>query len=162
MTDRFPFPIPRGWFFVAYSDELATGEVRTLNYFERELVLFRRADGVAHVVDAFCPHLGAHLGHGGTVVGNTLRCPFHGWRFGGDGACVEVPYATRIPATARLKLWPTIERNGFVLVWYDPDVNVELATSLRDNYGILIRAWTRPGALGTYLVELRVSKETAR
>src|SRR5689334_23634300 len=39
----------------------------------------------------YCPHLGAHLGIGGTVVGDSIKCPFHAWRFGGDGACVDVP-----------------------------------------------------------------------
>ncbi|MBW2426240.1 MAG: hypothetical protein JRG86_18480 [Deltaproteobacteria bacterium] len=39
MSRRFPFPIPRGWYQVAYSDELAAREVRPMNYFDRELVL---------------------------------------------------------------------------------------------------------------------------
>ena len=43
-------------------------------------------------IDAFCPHLGAHLGYGGLVEESTIRCPFHAWRFDGTGACVEVPY----------------------------------------------------------------------
>ena len=37
-----------------------------------------REVGVTH---AFCPHMGAHLGMGGVVVGNSLQCPFHGWSF---------------------------------------------------------------------------------
>ena len=69
------------------------------------------------MLDAYCPHLGAHLGAGGKVEGDTIRCPFHGWRFDGDGACVEIPYAQRIPPKARLRAWPVIERNGAILVW---------------------------------------------
>ena len=38
------------------------------------------------VVHAFCPHMGAHLGMGGVVVGNSLRCPFHGWSFNASGS----------------------------------------------------------------------------
>ena len=45
-------------------------------------------------MDAYCPHLGAHLGHGGRVEGGAVRCPFHAWLWGGDGRCLEVPYAT--------------------------------------------------------------------
>lgn len=120
MGKRLPLPIPFGWFRVADSDSLATGEVRAERYAGRELVLFRDESGTARVFDAYCPHLGAHLGHGGTVVGETLRCPFHGWRFDGEGSCVEIAYAQRIPARARVEAYPVCERNGMVFFWYHP------------------------------------------
>lgn len=57
---------------------------------------FRTQDGVAHVMDAYCPHLGANLGVMGRVVGDCIECPFHGWRFRGkDGVCTHVPYASK-------------------------------------------------------------------
>ncbi|MCG8588907.1 MAG: aromatic ring-hydroxylating dioxygenase subunit alpha [Proteobacteria bacterium] len=119
---RFPFtPFPNGWFVVAYSDEVAQGEVSPCTYFGRELVIFRGEDGEAHVLDAYCPHLGAHLGIGGKVVENSIECPFHAWRFDGAGSCVAVPYAKRIPPTARVRAWPTLERNGRIMVWYHAD-----------------------------------------
>ena len=62
--------------------------------------------------DAYCPHLGAHLGRGGKVIGTDLQCPFHAWQFNGDGKCVRVPYANKIPAKAEVKSWPVLERNG--------------------------------------------------
>jgi nitrite reductase/ring-hydroxylating ferredoxin subunit len=114
---RFPFPLPDGWFVVAHSDEIPAGRVQPLHYFGRELVLVRGEDGVARVFDAYCPHLGAHLGHGGTVAGDGIRCPFHAWRFDGSGRCVEIPYARKIPPRARLAPWTVRERNGRVLVW---------------------------------------------
>ena len=58
------------------------------------ILLGTAGDGVVGVLDAFCPHLGAHLGMGGTVEGNALRCPFHGWEFATSGACTAIPYAT--------------------------------------------------------------------
>jgi 3-ketosteroid 9alpha-monooxygenase subunit A len=115
---HFPFPLPNGWFTVALSDELAPGEVKAVRYFDRELVLFRTETGQAHVFDAHCPHLGAHLGFGGRVVGETIRCPFHAWRFDGRGTCVEIPYAKKIPAKARIRAWDSVEKNGFVMAWY--------------------------------------------
>lgn len=61
-----------------------------------ELVAFRTGDGVAHVVNAFCPHLEAHLEVMGRVVGDCIECPFHGWKFRGkDEACTHVPYASK-------------------------------------------------------------------
>jgi len=113
-------PLPNGWFAVAVSDEIAPGEVAIRRYFDQDLVLFRTESGAIAVFDPFCPHLGAHLGHGGRVEGERLRCPFHGWAFGTDGVCRDVPYAKRIPANAQTRAWPTCERFGFVFVWRDP------------------------------------------
>jgi 3-ketosteroid 9alpha-monooxygenase subunit A len=115
---RFPFGFPDGWFPVAYSDELATGQVSRLRYFDRELVLFRGEDGRAVLLDAHCPHLGAHLGVGGRVVGCDIVCPFHGWRFDRSGACVAAPGSVTIPAGAQARAWPLLERNGIVLAWH--------------------------------------------
>jgi 3-ketosteroid 9alpha-monooxygenase subunit A len=121
VTRRFPFPIPFGWFQVAYPEDLAPGEVTALKYWSRELVLWRDHDGTFHLQDAFCPHLGAHLGVGGTVDGAELQCPFHGWRFDGEGACTNIPYSQRTNKRAHVRTYPTTVRNGFVLAWYHPN-----------------------------------------
>src|SRR6478736_1992356 len=92
---RYPFPpYPEGWYLITESAAVPVGAVVTAHYFGRELVVFRTAAGRAVVVDAHCPHMGAHLGYGGTVEGEGIRCPFHHWRFGCDGRCDDVPYAT--------------------------------------------------------------------
>jgi nitrite reductase/ring-hydroxylating ferredoxin subunit len=106
---------------VGDSDDLAAGEVKPLRYFGRELVLWRTESGEAALADAHCPHLGAHLGMGGRVVGDTLRCPFHGWQFAASGACALVPYANRIPPRAALATWTTVERNGAIFAWHHAD-----------------------------------------
>ena len=119
MAENFPLPIPNGWFAVCFSDELAPGQVVPMHFFGRDLVAFRDETGVARVLDAHCPHLGAHLGHGGTVVGNSIRCPFHAWEWDGEtGGCAAIPYAKKIPPKARVGVWPTAERNQMVLVWH--------------------------------------------
>ena len=69
---RYPFPVPNGWFVVATSAEIAPGEVRALHYFDRDLVLYRTDSGEPRVLDAHCPHLGAHLGYGGSVAGDRV------------------------------------------------------------------------------------------
>ena len=124
MTERFPMSIPFGWFFVAYSGELKPGDVQPLHYFGRDLVLYRTESGRAALVDAYCPHLGAHLGHGGRVAGESIVCPFHNWRFDTQGACVEIPYATIIPPRARragcLPSYPVVERNQVIWAWHHP------------------------------------------
>jgi phenylpropionate dioxygenase-like ring-hydroxylating dioxygenase large terminal subunit len=123
MSTRFPMPIPFGWFFVSYGDELAPGTVKPLRYFGRDLVLFRTESGRAVLLDAYCPHLGAHLGYGGRIEGESIRCPFHGWAYAADGRCVDVPYAKRIPplvAEPCIRTYPLVERNEVVWAWYHP------------------------------------------
>jgi phenylpropionate dioxygenase-like ring-hydroxylating dioxygenase large terminal subunit len=111
-------PIPNGWFAVAWSKDLGHGEVKRIRYFDEELVLFRTRSGAARVLDAYCPHLGAHLAEGGRVMGEGIRCPFHGWQFDGSGQCVEIPYCKRIPPKARLRGWDVLERNQLIFVWH--------------------------------------------
>jgi phenylpropionate dioxygenase-like ring-hydroxylating dioxygenase large terminal subunit len=112
-------PIPNGWFAIALSEEIAPGAVAIRHYFGQDLVVFRTESGRISVVDPHCPHLGAHLGHGGRVAGERIRCPFHGWEFDAEGVCRAIDYAKRIPPTARLESWPALERYGFVFVWRD-------------------------------------------
>ena len=88
--DRFE-GFPKGWFVVSFSDDLEPGGVLPLRYFGQDLVLYRTETGQAVLLDARCPHLGAHLGRGGTVQGDCIRCPFHAWSFDDTGRCVEVP-----------------------------------------------------------------------
>jgi len=119
LEHTLPFPI--GWFSVARGSELGRGEVRRVYAFDRELALFRTRAGKAVLLDAFCPHLGAHLGVEGRVVGESIRCPFHGWRFGPDGACQEIPYCDDIPDRAQVRAWHLSETNGDIMAWYHPN-----------------------------------------
>ena len=116
-AEHTELPIPNGWFAVAFSRDLVPGDVKRIHYFDEELVLFRTRSGAARVLDAYCAHLGAHLGEGGRVIGESIRCPFHGWRYDGGGACVEIPYCDKIPPRARLRGWDVLERNHLIFVW---------------------------------------------
>jgi phenylpropionate dioxygenase-like ring-hydroxylating dioxygenase large terminal subunit len=118
---KFPFPHPFGWFQVAYPEDLAPGEVTALRYWSTDLVLWRDDDGEFHLQDAYCPHLGAHLGVGGKVLGKQLECPFHGWTYDGDGACVNIPYSERVNRKAKLRTYPVVVRNDMVMAWRHPD-----------------------------------------
>lgn len=112
---------PMGWFSVSRSHELAVGEVQQVKAFDRDMALYRTRSGVAVLQDAYCPHLGANLGVDGRVVGESIRCPFHGWRFATDGNCVEIPYCEEIPDRAQIRIWPTQEKNGEIYIWYHPE-----------------------------------------
>ena len=116
---RGPLPLPNGWFVPAFSDELPPGGVLTRSFLGRDLVLFRTRSGVASAIDAHCPHLGAHLGHGGAVEGETLRCPFHGFCFDGRGRCVSTPRGR--PPRGGARTYPLREDHGLLLVYHGPD-----------------------------------------
>ncbi|CAG2107313.1 unnamed protein product [Medioppia subpectinata] len=79
------------------SSQLPVNGVKPFEMCGQQLVAFRGATGAVHVLSAYCPHLGANLGVGGHVVTESesgddcIQCPFHGWRFGGDGQCKRIP-----------------------------------------------------------------------
>jgi len=120
MTASAVSGFPRGWFMIFFSKELEVGQTRAMRYFGQDLAAWRGEDGEVRVLDAYCPHLGAHLAIGGKVVGTTIQCPFHAWRFCDDGTCVEIPYAQKIPPRAKVRAWPVREKNGIVMIWHDP------------------------------------------
>lgn len=110
-----------GWFQVCYSDELRVRHVRPFHAFGREFVLWRDEERQPHLMQAYCHHLGAHLGHGGTVCNGVLRCPFHGWQYDGDGQCVAIPYSPDAGLDGRrIEALPVEERNGTICAWYHP------------------------------------------
>lgn len=112
-------PFPRGWYFVARSMELPKGGVKPVSLMGRQLVVFRTDDGLAHVANAHCPHMGVHLGHGGQVRKGCIRCPFHGWEFSGStGECERIPTGDLPPRKARLARWETHEIAGLIMVWF--------------------------------------------
>lgn len=124
------FEFPRGWFMILDATELEAAPV-SLRYFGRDMVLYRGKSGKPHLVHAYCPHMGAHLGKNSTshivrdnehIQGESIRCPFHGWRFGPDGQCDDIPYSPNfIPKSACLKTYTVVERAGIIWMWNDPE-----------------------------------------
>jgi nitrite reductase/ring-hydroxylating ferredoxin subunit len=108
-----------GWYALAFASELRAGTVLRRRLMNQELVVFRTASGVPVVLDGYCPHLGAHLGEGGKVVGEQLRCPFHDLGFAPDGRCAHSPYG-QAPPRLSTRSWPVRELHGVLLVYSDP------------------------------------------
>lgn len=118
----FPHTVlPTGWFQIAWSDALKPGDVIPLKYFKRDLVLYRSESGKPVLMSAFCPHMGAHLGHGGVVKGEGIMCPFHGWEWGEDGRNQLCPsIGTPSPAANKKTIpWSVAESNGMIFAWHD-------------------------------------------
>lgn len=109
---------PSSWYFFCAARELEKGPVsrRMLGTY---LVAYRPDSGRIVVMAGRCAHLGADLGKG-KVVGNSIQCPFHGWRYGPDGRCSHIPLGHAIPPQARRRTYPVLERHGIVFVFNGP------------------------------------------
>ena len=130
VTNRAPIadrnldmPFAYGWYPAMLSSDLAVGEVKPLRYFSTDLVIWRGEDGNVRMLDAYCRHLGAHMGYGGRVEGNNLECPFHAWSYNGEGVVESIPYSKSIPPQVKRpceKQWPVTEANRWIWFWYHP------------------------------------------
>jgi phenylpropionate dioxygenase-like ring-hydroxylating dioxygenase large terminal subunit len=114
-TDRMT-SLRRCWHPVAYGADLGAAP-RAADLLGHPLVLWRDSRGAAHAFDDLCVHRGTALSLGG-VRGDELICAYHGWRYGGDGACTfipQLPDPTQVPARARATAYRCQERYG--LLW---------------------------------------------
>lgn len=93
-------PLPSSWYCLGLAADLPPGGLWRRTVAGQEVVVFRSQAGHVAVLDAYCPHLGADLGVGGQVVGETIRCSFHGFCIGLDGACTSTPYGRKVPPLA--------------------------------------------------------------
>ena len=115
-----PARFARGWHCLGLAGTFRDGEPHAVRAFGTKLVVFADSGGALHVLDGYCRHMGGDLTQG-TVKGDAIACPFHDWRWGGDGRCAQIPYARRVPPAARTRSWLTLERNGQLFVWHDPE-----------------------------------------
>lgn len=104
-----------GWYWVLPSQSLGVGEVKSVNIFGKDLIVYRGKDKRAVILDAYCPHIGANLAEG-KVEGNELRCVLHRWKFNGEGICVDVPVLDE-PVPVKAKTWPAAEQYGIIWIW---------------------------------------------
>ncbi|GGS91222.1 3-ketosteroid-9-alpha-hydroxylase oxygenase subunit [Streptomyces tanashiensis] len=122
-TGRPPTRFARGWHCLGLAEDFKDGRPHEIEAFGTKLVVFRgEDDGQLHVLNAYCPHMGGNLAQG-TVKGDAVACPFHDWRWSGDGRCAGIPYARRVPPRARTRAWISLERNRQLFVWNDPEGN---------------------------------------
>jgi phenylpropionate dioxygenase-like ring-hydroxylating dioxygenase large terminal subunit len=104
------------WHPVAFAGDVGAAPV-SADLLEVPLVLWRDSQGAVHAFSDLCVHRGTALSLG-TVEGDEIVCPYHGWRYGTSGQCTAIPQLadpTRVPAKARARRYATQEALG--LVW---------------------------------------------
>ena len=84
----------------------ATASRTAIEAFGGKLVVWADTQGEINVLDGYCRHMGGDLTQG-EVKGDEIACPFHDWRWGGDGKCKAIPYARRVPLRARTQKYET-------------------------------------------------------
>ncbi|WP_255799543.1 Rieske 2Fe-2S domain-containing protein [Mycobacteroides abscessus] len=119
-AEAAPTRFARGWHCLGLVRAFDDGNPHAINAFGQKLVVFRGEDGRINILDSYCRHMGGDLSQG-TVKGSEVACPFHDWRWGGDGRCKKVPYSRRVPKLARTATWHTMEQDGMLFVWNDPE-----------------------------------------
>jgi 3-ketosteroid 9alpha-monooxygenase subunit A len=117
-----PARFARGWHCLGLAERFRASGPHAVQAFGGKLVVFADSAGQLHVLDSYCRHMGGDLSRG-TIKGDAIACPFHDWRWGGDGRCARIPYARRVPPAARTRSWLTLEENGHLFVWHDPQGN---------------------------------------
>jgi 3-ketosteroid 9alpha-monooxygenase subunit A len=121
-TGAPPARFARGWHCLGLASSFRDGKPHAVEAFGTKLVVFASEDGKINVLDGYCRHMGGDLTQG-TIKGNNIACPFHDWRWAGNGRCVDIPYAKRVPLRARTRSWITLEENKQLFVWNDPQGN---------------------------------------
>jgi nitrite reductase/ring-hydroxylating ferredoxin subunit len=104
----------QSWYPVCLSSAATDTNVRGFDFLDGRVIVVRDEQGVAQVLSAYCPHMGADLSVGHMVDGQ-IRCIFHHWKYGADGRCRSTAIGDPAPETARLFRFPTRERYG--LIW---------------------------------------------
>ncbi|MGE0879387.1 MAG: Rieske 2Fe-2S domain-containing protein [Acidimicrobiia bacterium] len=104
------------WHPVCTVSELNDRNPLPVTLLERKLVVARLDDRTFVAMDARCPHRSASLACG-KVDGAGIRCAYHGWRFGADGRCVDIPALPDgpVPGRAAVQAYDTAE--AYSIVW---------------------------------------------
>lgn len=106
------------WYVAEWSHAVTDKPVKA-RLLGRDFVLFRDSGGRVHCLSNVCLHRGGSLS-GGWTRGDCIACPYHGWRFNGEGRVEHIPSEGadfKIPDKARIDAYPTEERYGLIWVF---------------------------------------------
>ncbi len=106
------------WYALCLSTEVKDKPIR-VTALGNELVIYRNSKKEPVVMSDLCVHRGGALSDGWTK-GDCVVCPYHGWEYDQNGACVRIPAnleGVPIPRKARVDSYPTAEKYGFIFAF---------------------------------------------
>jgi nitrite reductase/ring-hydroxylating ferredoxin subunit len=115
-VDKGAMELAASW-YVAMESKALGKKPKAIEIFGQSLVAWRDQNGHPVIMERFCSHMGASLAIGQLKEG-CIQCPFHHWRFDRTGQCVSIPEVDNIPPTAHQTTYVTVERYGYIWVWY--------------------------------------------
>src|SRR5688572_796905 len=107
--------VRNAWYVAAWDHEV-TRTMRRRILLDEPVVLFRTAEGKPVALEDRCCHRQAPLSMG-KLAGNVVTCPYHGLQFDTTGKCVKVPSQDMVPATAKVRAYPLVQKNQWVWIW---------------------------------------------
>jgi phenylpropionate dioxygenase-like ring-hydroxylating dioxygenase large terminal subunit len=116
--------VPEGWFWLLKSADVVKGTARSAKLLDKDFVIYRGDDNQILIMDAYCPHMGAHLCDG-TVEGNAIRCPFHHWKYNASGECIDIPAQKDVSKIPKLGTYIHREFYGLIWIWTGDPLNVQ-------------------------------------
>jgi phenylpropionate dioxygenase-like ring-hydroxylating dioxygenase large terminal subunit len=113
------------WYFICLSSDLRTGKLARYELHGEPVLLGRSNGGQLIGLRDICPHRAAPLSagrfHTEASGAETVECPYHGWRWGADGACAAIPSLVADQemdvGRIRVRRYPVAESQGLVFVW---------------------------------------------
>ncbi|MDB5684420.1 MAG: putative iron-sulfur protein [Sphingomonas bacterium] len=108
--------VRNAWYVAGWTPDLLVDTPTAIVVLGDPIVLWRGADGVVTALEDRCVHRLAPLSLG-RCEGDKLRCMYHGLLFDRSGAVVEIPGQDLIPAQARVRRYPVVERHSWIWVW---------------------------------------------
>ena len=103
------------WYVAAWGDDIGRVPLDRVLLGE-SVCLFRKEDGTPVALENRCPHRNLPLSEG-KLIGDIVQCAYHGLEFAPDGICVHVPGQSEVPAWARVKSYPVVERDRWLFIW---------------------------------------------
>lgn len=132
------------WYVAAWAHEVGRKPLGRI-LLNEPIVLFRKEDGAAVALENRCAHRQLQLSMG-KVIGDQIRCHYHGLVYDDTGACTHIPGQKRVPSNMRVRNYPVEERHKFVWLWMGDPARAD-ATRIPDFHLMDDPAWRYTGAL---------------
>jgi phenylpropionate dioxygenase-like ring-hydroxylating dioxygenase large terminal subunit len=104
------------WHVACWTMDLKANKPFAVTIANDPIVIWRDPNGEVSALEDRCVHRFAPLSLG-RCEGQRLRCMYHGLLFDRDGTVVEIPGQEMIPATARVRAYPVVDRHSWIWVW---------------------------------------------